>query len=51
MILYAEDLEGTRDKVIASGGSIIQEIFSFPGGGRFHLSDPNNNELAGWSEK
>lgn len=51
MILYAEDLEGTRDKVIASGGSIIQEIFSFPGGRRFHFADPNNNELAAWSDK
>lgn len=51
VILYAEDLEGTRDKVIASGGSIIQEIFSFPGGRRFHFADPNDNELAVWSDK
>jgi predicted enzyme related to lactoylglutathione lyase len=50
VILYAEDLEGTRDKVVASGGSIIQEIFSFPGGRRFHFGDPNNNELAVWSD-
>ena len=51
VILYAQDLPGTRDKVIASGGSIIQEIFSFPGGRRFHFADPNNNELAVWSDK
>ena len=51
VILYAEDLEGTRDKVVASGGSIIQEIFAFPGGRRFHFADPNNNELAVWSDE
>jgi predicted enzyme related to lactoylglutathione lyase len=51
VILYAEDLESTRDKVVASGGTIIQEIFSFPGGRRFHFGDPNNNELAVWSDK
>ena len=51
VILYAEDLESTRDKVVASGGAIIQEIFSFPGGRRFHFADPNNNELAVWSDR
>ena len=50
VILYAEDLESTRDKIVASGGSIIEEIFSFPGGRRFHFADPNNNELAVWSD-
>ena len=51
VILYAEDLESTQDRVVASGGTIIQDIFSFPGGRRFHFADPNNNELAVWSDK
>ena len=51
VILYAEDLEATKDKVIESGGTIVQDIFSFPGGRRFHFGDPNNNELAVWSDK
>ena len=51
VILYAEDLEGTRDKVVAGGGTIVQDIFSFPGGRRFHFGDPNNNELAVWSDR
>lgn len=50
VILYVKDLEGTRDKVVASGGIIVQEIFEFPGGRRFHFADPNNNELAVWSD-
>jgi predicted enzyme related to lactoylglutathione lyase len=51
VILYAENLEATRDKVVSSGGEIIEDIFSFPGGRRFQFADPNGNELAVWSEK
>ena len=51
VILYADNLEATRDKVTASGGRIIADIFSFPGGRRFQFADPNGNELAVWSDK
>jgi predicted enzyme related to lactoylglutathione lyase len=40
VILYATDLEETRDRVLTHGGHICQEIFSFPGGRRFHFLDP-----------
>jgi len=49
VVIYAEDLEKTLKTVIASGGAIVRPIFSFPGGRRFHFSDPNGNELAVWS--
>lgn len=51
IVLYASDLEKTKDNVISSGGKIVKDIFSFPGGRRFHFSDPNGNELAVWSDK
>ena len=51
VILYATDLEATRDKVVACGGEIAAEIFSFPGGRRFQFLDPSGNELAVWSDK
>lgn len=51
VILYAIELEKTRDKVVASGGRVVREIFSFPGGRRFHFTDPNGNELAVWSDQ
>ena len=51
VILYATDLEATRDKVAANGGTICREIFSFPGGRRFQFLDPHGNELAVWSDK
>lgn len=49
VVLYAEDLEATEQKVVQSGGTILQNIFAFPGGRRFHFADPHGNELAVWS--
>ncbi len=50
VILYSRDLEQSLAAVRAAGGSIVKEPFSFPGGRRFHFSDPAGNELAVWSE-
>ena len=33
-----------------AGGKITRAIFAFPGGRRFHFTDPSGNELAVWSE-
>lgn len=49
VILYADDLEATRERVLESGGRLVKDIFSFPGGRRFHFADPHGNELAVWS--
>jgi uncharacterized protein len=51
VILYSADLEETRAKVIAAQGVIKLDIFSFPGGRRFHFTEPSGNELAVWSDK
>ena len=48
VVLYGEDLEATLAKVQAAGGKIVREIFSFPGGRRFHFHDPAGNEFAIW---
>ena len=50
VILYAHDLEAMAAKVAAAGGAVTRPIFSFPGGRRFHFTDPAGNELAVWSE-
>jgi uncharacterized protein len=50
-VLFASDLEGAKAKVIAAGGRLTKEIFSFPGGRRFQFTDPAGNELAVWSDK
>jgi predicted enzyme related to lactoylglutathione lyase len=51
VILYSENLETTKEKVENAGGAIVKDIYSFPGGRRFHFSDPDGNELAVWSDK
>jgi predicted enzyme related to lactoylglutathione lyase len=50
-VIYVEQLEETRAKIVSSGGNIQREIYPFPGGRRFHFVDPAGNELAVWSEK
>ena len=51
VVLYSATLEATREKVIKAGGSVSKDIFSFPGGRRFHYIDPAGNQLAVWSDK
>jgi predicted enzyme related to lactoylglutathione lyase len=49
-VIYSSDLEKTKELVIKNGGKVITDIYSFPGGRRFHFTEPNGNELAVWSE-
>lgn len=49
VIFYAADLEAVEQSVIAAGGSVVKPIFDFPGGRRFHFTDPHGNELAVWT--
>lgn len=51
IVLYSDNLEETQLKIEESGGKIIKPTFSFPGGYRFHFTDPNGNEYAVWSNK
>ena len=50
LVLYSSNLSALQAKIKAAGGTIVKDTFSFPGGHRFHFTDPNGNELAVWSE-
>lgn len=50
IIFYSKELEATLKKVKKAGGKIIKPIFSFPGGRRFHFTEPSGNEFAVWSD-
>ena len=50
IVFYSNNIKQTQSKIEKAGGSIIKPIFSFPGGRRFHFSDPNGNEYAVWSD-
>ncbi|RKF15611.1 VOC family protein [Alginatibacterium sediminis] len=51
VVFYAKSLLETQQAIVTAGGIISQEIFSFPGGFRFHFIDPTGNEFAVWSEQ
>ncbi len=50
LVILTDDLESAYAKVIKYGGIITQEIFEFPGGKRFHFTEPSGNELAVWTK-
>jgi predicted enzyme related to lactoylglutathione lyase len=50
VILYAENLEQTQKRLEDAGATIVLPIFSFPGGRRFHFTDPDGYQLAVWSD-
>ena len=49
VILYGDDLAEIQAAVKAAGGKIVKPIFEFPGGRRFHFTDPDGYELAVWT--
>jgi uncharacterized protein len=44
IVIYATDLAGMEGKVKAAREGMVKPIFAFPGGRRFHFTDPNGNE-------
>jgi predicted enzyme related to lactoylglutathione lyase len=50
VVIYSANLESTLTAVQAAGGKVVKGIFSFPGGRRFHFTDPSGNQLAVWSD-
>ncbi len=50
VIFYSERLEDTLAKVITAGGQVVRPIYAFPGGRRFHFTEPSGNEFAVWAE-
>lgn len=51
VVLYHKNLELIKSKILKAKGIISKDVFSFPGGHRFHFIDPSGNELAVWSDK
>lgn len=49
VVLFSRDLEASLASVRAAGGTITREPFDFPGGRRFHFTDPSGHELGVWS--
>lgn len=50
LVFYSTDIHATLAKVEKFGGEVVRPIFEFPGGCRFHFTEPSGNEFAVWSE-
>ncbi len=50
IVFYSAQLEETQAKITAAGGQIVKPIFAFPGGRRFHFTEPGGNEFAVWAD-
>ncbi len=51
VVLYSTNLSEVEARISDAGGQIIRETLEFPGGRRFHFTDPSGNELAVWSDQ
>ena len=49
IVFYSDDLSATEEKVKHHGGKIVKPTFDFPGGRRFHFTEPSGNEFAVWT--
>jgi uncharacterized protein len=43
-------LEEVEGKIRSEGGKVVRPTYEFPGGRRFHFTDPSGNELAVWTD-
>lgn len=50
VVLYSNSLELVQTRIEQAGGTIVRSIFPFPGGRRFHFTEPSGNEFAVWSD-
>jgi len=50
IVFYSRNIEVTLSKVEQANGLVVKPVFTFPGGQRFHFTEPSGNEFAVWSE-
>lgn len=50
VLLYSADLDQSVEAVKQAGGQVVNGPYEFPGGRRFHFTDPSGNELGIWAE-
>ena len=49
-VFYSDDLTSLVAESVGAGGIITQPVLAFPGGHRFHFTEPGGSEFAAWSD-
>ena len=50
VVLFAHDLADISRRIEEAGGKVLEPVYEFPGGRRFHFIDPEGYELSVWTE-
>ncbi|HTQ13658.1 MAG TPA: VOC family protein [Rhizomicrobium sp.] len=51
MVFHVDDLEAAFARARAAGAVIVKPIYSFPGGRRFEMKDPDGYDIAAWTQE
>ncbi|MEU7846317.1 VOC family protein [Micromonospora parva] len=51
VLLFSADLDRSVQAVTDAGGQVVNGPYEFPGGRRFHFTDPSGNQLGVWAEQ
>jgi predicted enzyme related to lactoylglutathione lyase len=51
VLLFSTDVDASAAAVTAAGGTVTEGPYEFPGGRRFHFTDPSGNTLGVWAEQ
>lgn len=50
VLLFSDELDKSAEAVRRAGGQVVNGPYEFPGGRRFHFTDPSGNELGVWAK-
>lgn len=50
LVLLSSNISDSKQRIEKEGGIINKDIFSFPGGIRFHFIEPGGNEFTVWQK-
>ncbi|KQY64390.1 MULTISPECIES: VOC family protein [unclassified Nocardioides] len=51
VLISSDDLDATHAAVLAAGGTVTEGPYAYPGGRRFHFTDPSGNALGVYSHQ
>ena len=49
VILKSDNLEASKETILAAGAVLVKDIYEFPGGRRFEFREPGGNIMAVWT--
>jgi hypothetical protein len=51
LVFHVDDPEAAFARATSAGAPIVKPIYSFPGGRRFEMKDPDGYDIAAWKQE